>query len=248
MKIVAIVQARTGSTRLPNKVMKTIGGKPLIELLLSRLSRAQLVDKIILATPKGESNKSLVQHVRSLGYGCFCGDEKDVLDRYFKAAVDVQADVVVRITGDCPLVDAGLVDQAIKEFKRVGVDYLSNASPPTYPDGLDIEVFTFAALQRSAEEANDEYDREHVTPYLLKGDDFKRKSLLNDIDLSNLRWTVDEQVDLDVVSAVFSHFAPNIYFTWQQVRELQLSQPELFLSNQEIIRNEGAIMGTGQKL
>ncbi len=248
MKIVAIVQARMGSTRLPNKVMKLIGETPMIELLLNRLSYSEQVDEILVATSQSENNNALVKHVLNIGYGCFCGDEDDVLGRYFQAAKEAQADVIVRVTGDCPLVDPALVDKAIMEFKKVGADYLSNISPPTYPDGLDIEVFTFAALQRSAQEAEEAFEREHVTPYMRKGEGFKRASMSNDKDLSNLRWTVDEQVDLDVVSTVFSHFAPNIHFTWEQVNELQASQPELFLSNQKLIRNEGAVMGSGQKL
>ncbi|HIF58267.1 MAG TPA: aminotransferase class III-fold pyridoxal phosphate-dependent enzyme [Rhodospirillales bacterium] len=248
MKIVAIVQARMGSTRLPNKVMKLIGETPMIELLLNRLSYSEQVDEILVATSQTENNNALVKHVLNIGYGCFCGDEDDVLGRYFQAAKEAQADVIVRVTGDCPLVDPALVDKAIMEFKKVGADYLSNISPPTYPDGLDIEVFTFAALQRSAQEAEEAFEREHVTPYMRKGEGFKRASMSNDKDLSNLRWTVDEQVDLDVVSTVFSHFAPNIHFTWEQVNELQASQPELFLSNQKLIRNEGAVMGSGQKL
>ncbi len=248
MKIVAIVQARMGSTRLPNKVMKLIGETPMIELLLNRLSYSEQVDEILVATSQTENNNALVKHVLNIGYGCFCGDEDDVLGRYFQAAKEAQADVIVRVTGDCPLVDPALVDKAIMEFKKVGADYLSNISPPTYPDGLDIEVFTFAALQRSAQEAEEAFEREHVTPYMRKGEGFKRASMSNDKDLSNLRWTVDEQVDLDVVSTVFSHFAPNIHFTWEQVNELQASQPGLFLSNQKLIRNEGAVMGSGQKL
>jgi glutamate-1-semialdehyde 2,1-aminomutase len=248
MKIVAIVQARMGSTRLPNKVMKLIGETPMIELLLSRLSYSEQVDEIIVATSESENNKALVEYLSSIGYRCYCGSENDVLDRYFQAAKEAKADIIIRVTGDCPLVDPALVDQAIMEFKEVGADYLSNTSPPTYPDGLDIEVFTFAALQRSAQEAEEAFEREHVTPYMRKGESFKRASMSNDKDLSNLRWTVDEQVDLDVVAAVFSHFSPNIHFTWEEVRALQSRQPELFLLNQKLIRNEGAVMGSGQKL
>ncbi len=248
MKTVVIVQARMGSTRLPNKVMKRIGGRPMIELLLNRLSHAEQVDEIIVATSVAEGNKPLVKQVSSMGYRCYCGDENDVLDRYFQAAKEVQADVVVRVTGDCPLIDPALVDQAIAAFKEAGVDYLSNTSPPTYPDGLDVEVFSFAALQSSALEAEMAFDREHVTPYMRTSGHFKLASMQHGKDLSALRWTVDEQADLEVVSAVFAHFAPDIYFTWARVRELQSSQPELFSLNQKLIRNEGAMMGSGQKL
>jgi len=248
MKIVAIVQARMGSTRLPNKVMKPIGGIPMIELLLTRLACAAEVDQIIVATSLDERNRPLIEHVRQLGYTCEQGSENDVLDRYVKAAEKHQADVVVRITGDCPLVDPVLVDEVIRLFKTTNVDYVSNASKPTYPDGLDIEVLTFSALKQASKETNDPFDREHVTPYLRKPGRFKTASMQYTKDLSNLRWTVDEPVDFQVMERVFQHFHPRNNFAWHEVLDLQLQHPELFNSNQHIIRNEGSNMGVGQKL
>ncbi len=248
MKTIAIVQARMGSTRLPNKVMKPIGDVPMIELLLARLARAGEIDEIVVATSEDARNQPLADHVLALGYQCYRGSENDVLDRYLQAAKAAAADVVVRITGDCPLIDPCLVDETIRRFKAAGVDYLSNTSPPSYPDGLDTEVFTFAALERAAREAGKAFDREHVTPYLREADKFRQAAMQNDEDLSAFRWTVDEPADFEVVSNVFDHFAPDIHFTWQQVLELQRSQPQLFAANQQLIRNEGATMGTGQKL
>jgi glutamate-1-semialdehyde 2,1-aminomutase len=248
MKTVAIIQARMGSTRLPNKVMKLIGGVPMIELLLARLEHAAELDEIVVATSVDERNQPLVDHVSKLGYRCYQGSENDVLDRYIQAAKMAQADVVIRVTGDCPLVDPDLVDEAIRSYKTAGVDYLSNASPPSYPDGLDTEVFSFAALERAAAETDKPYDHEHVTPYLRESGKFRQTALQNAEDLSALRWTVDESADFEVISNVFAHFAPDIHFTWQQVLELQRSQPHIFAANQHLIRNEGATMGTGQKL
>jgi glutamate-1-semialdehyde 2,1-aminomutase len=248
MKTVAIVQARMGSTRLPNKVMKPIAGVPMIKLLLERLALAAEVDEIVVATSEDARNHPLADHVLALGYRCYRGSENDVLDRYLQAAKTAAADVVVRITGDCPLIDPGLVDEAIRRFKAAGVDYLSNTSPPSYPDGLDTEVFTFAALERAAREAEKAFDREHVTPFLREAGQFRQAAMQNDEDLSALRWTVDEPADFEVVTNVFDHFAPDIHFTWQQVLTLQRSQPQLFAANQQLIRNEGATMGTGQKL
>lgn len=248
MRIVAIVQARMGSTRLPNKVMKLIGGIPMIELLLSRLARSVELDEIVVATSVDERNQPLVDHVSKLGFRCYQGSENDVLERYIHAAKMAQADVIVRITGDCPLVDPALVDEALRSFKAVDVDYLSNTTPPSYPDGLDTEVFSFLALLRAAEETEKPYDHEHVTPYLRESGKFRQTALQNAEDLSALRWTVDEQADFEVVSKVFAHFAPDIHFTWLQVLELQRSQPQLFAANQKLFRNEGASMGTGQKL
>jgi glutamate-1-semialdehyde 2,1-aminomutase len=248
MRIVAIVQARMGSTRLPNKVMKLIGGTPMIEVLLSRLARTTEVDEIVVATSIDSRNQALSDHVTNLGYKCFRGSENDVLDRYFQAGKAAGADVLVRITGDCPLVDPALVDQAIRGFKAASVDYFSNTLPPTYPDGLDIEVFTLSALERAAQDSSVPFDHEHVTPYLHTSGKFKQCGLQHSEDLSDLRWTVDEPADFDVVSKVFAHFAPDIHFSWQQVLQLQRTQPDIFTPNQNLIRNEGATMGTGQKL
>lgn len=248
MKVVAIVQARMGSTRLPNKVMKPVGEVPMIELLLARLAKSKEIDQIVLATSTDERNTPLVAHVQSLGYTCIRGSEADVLERYLVAARQVKADVVVRITGDCPLIDAELVDQTIQRFKSSDVDYLSNTSPATYPDGLDTEVFSLQALEQAGRESQDAFDHEHVTPYLRRPGLFKTAALSHDQDLSSLRWTVDEPADFEVVSKVFAHFAPNIYFSWTDVLDLQSHDPDIFAANHNIIRNEGAAMGTGQKL
>ena len=248
MKVVAIVQARMGSTRMPNKVMKPIGGVPMIEVLLARLALAKEVNEIVVATSVDPSNQPLAGHVNSLGYKCYRGSEIDVLDRYVQAAKFVGADIVVRITGDCPLVDPALVDEAIRLFKSAHVDYFSNTAPPTYPDGLDIEVFTLKALEQAAQETSKPYDHEHVTPYLRDSDHFKRDGMTHAEDLSALRWTVDDPTDYKVIVAVFAHFTPVIHFTWQQVLQLQRNNPTIFSPNQNTIRNEGAAMGTGQKL
>lgn len=248
MKVVAIVQARMGSTRLPNKVMKLIEGTPMIELLLARLVKSKQIDQIVLATSVDERNTPLVEHVQSLGYVCVRGSENDVLDRYLLAAKESNADIIVRITGDCPLIDPALVDSAITKFKILGVDYLSNTSPATFPDGLDTEIFTFNALERAGRETNEVFDHEHVTPYLRKPGLFNTESITHDEDLSDLRWTVDEPADFEVVDKVFKHFSPNIFFSWTEVLELQRNDPEIFSANHNIIRNEGALMGTGQKL
>ena len=248
MKIVALVQARMGSTRLPNKVMKPIGGIPMIELLLTRLSRAKEIDQIIVATSVDKRNQPLIKHVQKLGYACEQGSENDVLDRFVQAARKHKADVVVRITGDCPVVDPELVDEAIRRFKAANVDYFSNTAPPTYPDGLDIEVFTFTALEQASRETSKPFDHEHVTPYLYEPGRFNTAAMQHSQDLSTLRWTVDEPADFAVIEKVFKHFHPRTDFTWIEVHNLQLQQPELFNINQHLIRNEGATMGTGQKL
>lgn len=248
MKVVAIVQARLSSTRLPNKVMKLIRGVPMIELLLARLARAEEVNEIVLATSEDPRNQPLIDHVAGIGYRCFQGSENDVLDRYLQAARGAGADVVVRITGDCPLIDPAVVDEVIRHFKASSADYCSNTNPPTYPDGLDAEVFSVAALERAARETVKPYDLEHVTPYLKDPARFRQAQVRAGEDYSALRWTVDEVSDFAVVEAVFSHFAPDVHFNWRSVVELERSHPSLFTPNKELIRNEGAVMGTGQKL
>jgi glutamate-1-semialdehyde 2,1-aminomutase len=248
MKIVALVQARMGSTRLPGKVLKQIVGKPMIELLLVRLSQSIDLDEIVVVTSKEGQNDQLQSVVESLGYQCTRGSEKDVLGRFYASAKAIDADVVVRITGDCPLVDPSLVDECIQNYKNSNVDYFSNIDPATYPDGLDIEVMSFASLERANNETNSEFDREHVTPYIRNSDIFLKASINYTEDLSNQRWSVDEPEDLTVVTNVFEYFSPNLFFGWQQVLELRNKKPELFQANQQIKNNEGAIMGTGQKL
>ena len=248
MKVVAIVQARMGSTRLPNKVMKPIGGVPLIELLLSRLARSNEIDQIVVATSVDQKNTRLVNHVRALGYACEQGSENNVLERYVNAAKVHNADVVVRITGDCPLVDSDLVDECIRHFHLEDVDYFSNTNPATYPDGLDVEVVTRLSLEKALRESKKPYDLEHVTPYVRETGAFTTGCLVHSEDLSACRWTVDESVDFEVAENVFRHFSPNLYFSWHEVLELQRIRPDFFMANQGIVRNEGAIMGTGQKL
>jgi glutamate-1-semialdehyde 2,1-aminomutase len=248
MKVVAIIQARMGSTRLPNKVMKQILGIPMIELLLSRLSHSRHINEIVVATSTEKINQPLVQHVRDLGYRCVEGSENDVLDRYLQAAKRSEADIIVRITGDCPLIDPSLVDAIIEGFKSSGADYFSNVNPPTYPDGLDTEVFLFSALERAAALSNQAFDREHVTPFLRSNAMFKQGNIVFNEDHSNLRWTVDEASDFEVICQVFRHFSPSHHFSWLDVLDLEKNQPALFEANKKIIRNEGAVMGTGQKL
>lgn len=248
MKTVAIVQARMGSTRLPNKVMMPVNGIPLIGALITRLRMSSEINKIVVATSTHLNNKPLIDYVESLGVDCFVGDEDDVLSRYYLASKNYRADIIVRITGDCPLVDPVLVDKVIKRFKETGVDYCSNVIPPTFPDGLDAEVFSYKALSRAYSEATEAFDREHVTPYLRKANIFKNSSFNNEVDHSNCRWTVDEFADYEVVNKIFSYFSPRIDFSWSEILELEFSKPNIFLDNKNIKRNEGSTMGLGQKL
>ena len=248
MKIIALVQARMGSTRLPNKVMKPLNGTPMIELLLLRLSGSIEINQIVLATSSKPENSKLIEHVKQLGFSVFKGSDKDVLDRFYQAGLMHNADAIVRITGDCPLVDPNLVDEVIKEFKNTGVDYISNAITPSFPDGLDIEVFSFDSIKLAWSQAKTQYQREHVTPYIRDSKLFKLGSFSNSENLSDLRWTVDEQADFEVVEGVFNYFAPRIEFSWKEVLELYRHSSDMFVKNKHISRNEGSSLGEGQKL
>src|SRR5262245_7935272 len=248
MKTIAVVQARMGSTRFPNKVMRSINGRPMIELLLSRLAKARRVDQIVLATSDDPRNQPLVDHVRGLGYEVFQGSENDVLDRYYQALNAHQPDTVVRITGDCPLIDPELVDQVIAAYEGLSVDYLCNTEPPTYPDGLDTEVFSFRALKEAAKLASKPAEREHVTPFIRESGLFKAGNFAHEKDFSKERWTVDEAADFEVVSSVFNHFHPRTDFSWREVLALRQTHPTLFHANSNLTRNAGAASVTGQKL
>lgn len=250
MKTVAIVQARMGSSRLPGKVMKTVAGQRLIDLLLYRLGQASMIDEIVLATTEMPVDDVLAAHVTAQGIRVVRGSEDDVLQRYAKAIQISGASTVIRITGDCPFVMPELVDQAVKAFRDQDgeIDYLSNVNPPTYPDGLDIEVFSADSLRRADREAVDAYDREHVTPFLRREDGIRRDTLCAERDLSALRLTVDEPEDIAVVEAVLDAFAPNLDFGFEQLLGLYDESPTLFEANKTILRNEGGTMGKGQKL
>lgn len=248
MKTIAIVQARMGSTRFPDKVMRLINSVPMIELLLNRLARSKKIDQIILATVDDDRNHPLAEYVRQRGFTVYQGSEGDVLDRYYQAAKLALPDTVIRITGDCPLVDQQLVDEMIDHFNGASVDYLSNILPPTYPDGLDVEIFTFAALERAAHQAEKPFEREHVTPFIRDSGLFTTANHTHENNHSSERWTVDEAADFMVVSSIFEHFSPRTDFSWLEVLALRNAKPELFAANNQLIRNEGASMGTGQKL
>ena len=249
IRTLAIVQARMGSTRFPGKVLKPLAdGLSLIGLLLRRLAASTHIDAIVLATTERPVDDALAEHVATLGYTVFRGSESDVLDRYYQAARLSSPEVVVRITGDCPLIDPGMVDAVIVALREQGADYASNNNPPTYPDGLDVEAFTFASLERAWREAKTTPEREHVTPYLRVPGRCKQVNITHDTDESARRWTVDEPADYEVVRSAVAHFGGRTDFGWRDILALARDRPALFAMNETIIRNEGAALCTGQKL
>jgi len=246
---IAIVQARMGSSRFPNKVMQPVEGRPMIELLLTRLSLSKEIDRIIVATSERANNRLLIDHLASLGREVFIGSENDVLDRFYRAAGAAQQDdIIVRITGDCPLVDPGVVDEVIQAAKQETVDYASNVDPPSFPDGIDVEAFKFSTLERTWREAQKQPEREHVTLYTRESGNFRKSNVASGMDCAGKRWTVDEVEDLTIIRSVFEHFRPRLDFTWNEVLHLNAAQPALFAVNQKFRRNQGEAMGKGQKL
>lgn len=240
-----------GATRLPGKVMRPIEGVPMIGLLLQRLARARSITQIVVATSADLGNAPLADYVRGLGYKVYEGSEHDVLDRYYRAALVAGAageDVVVRITGDCPLIDGEVVDEVVDALRKADADYASNVQPPTYPDGLDVEAFTFKALERAQLGARQPREREHVTTFLRESPNLRRVNCALPQDHSAERWTVDEPQDLEVITGVFAHFRPRTDFSWREVLALRGQRPEIFAGNRHLLRNEGASMGSGQKL
>ncbi|MDP9087166.1 MAG: aminotransferase class III-fold pyridoxal phosphate-dependent enzyme [Pseudomonadota bacterium] len=248
MKTVAIVQARMGSIRLPGKVMRTICGVPLIVLLMERLGKSRRIDQIVLATSKDARNDSLAQCVRDLGHVVYQGSEDDVLDRFYQAATQVGAETVVRITGDCPLIDSSLVDEVIGRYLECSADYACNTSPPTFPDGLDTEVFSYRVLQAAWTQAKSAYEREHVTPFMRESKQFICVNYANGTDVSAERWTVDEPEDFYLVQKIFEAFHPRRDFGWNEALALGTRHPEWFMKNRHLKRNQGQEIGRGQKL
>ena len=245
---IAIIQARLGSTRLPKKVLKKIRDKTLLEILIARLNKSKTIDKIVVATTDEKSDDELIEYLASLSIETFRGSRNNVLDRYYNAALKYKAKNVVRITGDCPLIDPSLVDNILECYHESDYDYLCNNYPPTFPDGLDVEVFSFSALEFAHDNAKDKYDLEHVTPFMRKSSQLKKSTFTNDSDLSFHRWTIDEELDFKLIKNIFNYFEPNVMFGWKEVLNLYEKKPEIFDINQNISRNEGSQIGTGQKL
>lgn len=240
--IVAIIQVRMGSTRLPKKVLAEIECKPMLWHIIERVKRAKRIDKIIVATTDLQEDKKVVDVATTAGVDYFTGNEKDVLDRYYQAAKNFKADIIVRITGDCPVVDPELIDKTIDFFMKGNYDHVSTAYPKaTFPDGLDIWVFSFQALERAWKEAVLPSEREHVAPYMWKHRElFKIATFQNDEDLSNMRWTVDEQIDLKFIRAIYKRlYKPGKLFLMKDILNLLNKEPELAKINQSISKDEG---------
>lgn len=237
--IVAIIQARMSSIRLPGKIMAKICDRPILWHVCNRLKRASLVDEIVVATSINAEDDLVARACVEWGVNTFRGSLDDVLDRYYSAASASSAVTIVRITADCPLIDPVIIDSLIEKFSSGAVDLLGLDS--TFPDGLDTEVFSFSALERTWKEARLASEREHVTPYMINNPQlFKTLGISNDKDLSHMRWTVDDPFDLEFVTAVYEAFdcREELFFSGE-ILELLEKRPELLLINSGTKRNEG---------
>ena len=254
MKTAIIIQARMNSTRLPGKVMKLVKGMPIIELIVKRLKKSKEVDEIIVATSNQTENKTLIDFLKKKNIKTFIGKEKDVLNRFYQAAKKFKVDTIVRITADCALVDVELVDNFIRKFKKKKPDYLSNCSPWTFPDGLDIEVFSFEVLEKIEKRAKLKHRESGgvLISYLQDKDNSKNIKKINikchDKKLFKYRLCVDEEVDLILIRKIYEHFYPNKYFNWKQIMSFAKKNKKLFKINSKLPLNEGSKLNKGQKL
>ncbi len=243
MKIIAVTQARTGSTRLPNKILKTIQGETLLEIHVRRILRSKRISKLIIATTTGQQDDEVIKLAKELDVQVSRGSESDVLDRFYQALKDERPDYVVRLTSDCPLIDANLIDELIQFTIHNKLDYCTNTLVEHYPDGEDVEVFTFKALEEAWQKAEKPYMREHVTPYIRENGTFSGGSLYRsdnfpcEKNYGNVRLTVDEEKDLAVITQLVNELGTQC--GWKEYAEKYLTATSISDLNADIKRNEG---------
>ncbi|MBD1835590.1 glycosyltransferase family protein [Cyanobacteria bacterium FACHB-472] len=239
--ILGILQARVSSSRLPGKVLKPILGVPMLVRQIERLQRVKLMDCLLVATSKDVTDDAIAYLCRASNVKCFRGNLDDVLDRFYQAAELYSPDHIIRLTGDCPLIDPSLIDEVVEFYLAGNFDYASNALEPTYPDGLDIEIFRLSCLEQAWKEASLPSQREHVTPFIHQQPErFKIGSYKNNIDLSHLRWTVDEPFDCELVAKIYEAlYPPNPEFTTEDILKWLDENPGFKTFNTCYERNEG---------
>lgn len=236
MTTLIIVQARMTSTRLPGKVLLPLAGEPMLTRLVQRLRRVRLADGIVIATTTNATDNPIAALCETLGVPCHRGSEHDVLSRYADAAREHSADVVVRITSDCPLIDPALIDQVIEVYEQGDSDYVSNMLPPTWPYGMAVEVFSAAALAQTHAEATQAAEREHVTPFIYwHPERYRLRNVASPVDLSHHRWTVDTPEDYELVRRLFeSLISTHPEFTQADILALLEAHPDWLAINQHI--------------
>lgn len=236
MKVVCIVQARVGSSRLPGKVLKNICGKTVLEHDINRLKLSSMIDEIVIATTVESQDDKIIDEAKRLGVKYFRGSEKDVLSRYYHAAMESSSDIVVRVTSDCPCIDHTIIDNMVRLFKENKFDYINNTSERTFPRGYDVEVFTFQALDIAYKNATKDYEREHVTPYLYDcNNNLMCFTYKNNVDYSKYRITLDTEEDLQLITIIYEKLFDNKgYFLLDDVVEVLEKNQDIVKINQEI--------------
>lgn len=239
--ITALIQARLGSIRLPGKTLMLIEGKSLLGHLVNRIKASRYVNDIVIATTTNERDNAIVEFAKAENLKIYRGSEDDVLDRFYQASVLYRLETIVRVTPDCPMLDPDVMDIVISKFSEGNYDYVSNVITPTFPDGLDTEVFSFRTLEKTWHEARLPSEREHVTAYILKHPELFRQFNVKreGEDISWMRWTVDTQKDLEFVKEIFIRLKGRGIFHMDDVIEVLRENPDLLKINSGIIRNEG---------
>ncbi len=237
--IVAIIQARLGSSRLPEKMLKVLSGKPMIYHVSNCLQKSSLISEIVIATTMLPQDDPLNDWSSQHGIKCFRGSEKNVLSRFYFAATEVKADVIVRITGDDPFKDFSIIDEVIRLLITEDIDFACNNYPPSFPEGMDVEVFTYSSLKKAFENSTDEFEKEHVTQYFYRNPKmFKIKNYSYKKDVSFLRLTVDTQMDFILAEEVYKRlYFENKPISFDDILALYNSDPDLFTLNQNEVRS-----------
>lgn len=239
-KTTIMIQARLGSSRLPQKVLAKIQGKPMIWHVINRVKKIKNIEQIVLITTANDSDKILLDIAKQQHIFGFAGSEDDVLKRHYDCAVKFNADPIIRITSDCPLIDPKLSSDVLQFYLDNNFDYVSNTINPTFPDGLDTEIFSFNALSQAHKNAKLFSEREHVTTFFIKHHEiFSISDFSSSINLSQLRWTVDRIQDLDFVQQIYHHMAPKTIFSMNEILDIIKKYPGLSKINNNIKRNEG---------
>lgn len=241
MRKFCIIQARLGSSRLPAKVLKPIMGRPMLSYMIERVKYVKGIDGIVIATTTNESDMPIVNFCLENSIAYFRGSETDVMDRYYQTAKLKQADIIIRLTADCPLIDPEVVEDILRVFcaDYPNIDFAGNVKPATFPDGLDTEVFSFSSLERAWNEAKLPLEREHVTPYFYDQEGrFRTRNITAEKDYSNYRITVDHQEDFDLVSDILQAlYKPGYAFNYEEIIRFLDQHPEIKQKNSKFIRN-----------
>jgi len=234
MKLAIFVQARITSKRFTKKIFAKINGKKIIEILIAKLKKIKHIDKIVFLIPDTKKNKDLSKLLEKLNIEVFKGSENNVLERYYLAAKKYNVKNIIRITSDCPLIDIKLSQKIIKKFLSGDYNYVSNTDPPTFPDGMDIEIFKFKTLEQAWKNSKTKAEKEHVTVYMKKNEK-KKFNIKSDKDLSKIRITLDYKEDLILLRKIFNYFKPDIHFGLNKIVNLKNKKPNWFNINKKYV-------------